>query len=363
MEKGSPDAECTSEAASLATWDPRVGAPTEGRCDDASGAGRRPRDRWPWSGGDRERAGCVRSHVYRTVAKFVAGGRVALLDQRSGNGRRLADHNFDRRVDALVRESPEDHGYPRPTWTRELLILVAEHLTGVRVSLTVMGRVLRRIGARRGRPKPIVGCPLAPRHQRRRLRAVKQLIADLPADEVAVYEDEADVHLNPKIGLDWMARGQQKHVVTPGNNKKAYLAGALDARDGTVLWVGAEKKNSALFVAILDRLNEHYGTAKCIHVVLDNYMASTPATRPGAPSRGFPASAFTSCRLTRPTTTGSSASGRTCMRTSRATTVTRRSRRSARPSLRGSMLPRPGRRTMRRPASQPSVTARGGRGG
>src|SRR5947199_7508736 len=68
--------------------------------------------------------GCVRSHVYRTVAKFVAGGRVALLDQRSGNGRRLADDNFDRRVDALVRESPEDHGYPRPTWTRELLILV-----------------------------------------------------------------------------------------------------------------------------------------------------------------------------------------------------------------------------------------------
>jgi transposase len=215
--------------------------------------------------------GCVRSHVYRTAAKFVVGGRAALLDQRSANGRRLADDNFDRQIDALVRASPEDHGYPRPTWTRELLILVAEQLTGVRVSLTVMGRVLHRIGARRGRPKPIVRCPLSPRHQRRRLRTIKQLIADLPADEVAVYEDEADVHLNPKIGIDWMARGQQKLVVTPGNNKKAYLAGALDARDGTVLWVGAEKKNSALFVAMLDRLHAHYRTAKYIHVVLDNY--------------------------------------------------------------------------------------------
>jgi transposase len=215
--------------------------------------------------------GCVRSHVYRTVAKFVGGGRPALLDGRCRNGGRIADADFVRCIDALVRESPQDHGYPRPTWTRELFILVAEKLTGIRVSLTLMGRILRRIGARRGRPKPIVRCRLSPRHQRRRLRTIFELIANLPPDEVAVYEDEADVHLNPKIGLDWMARGQQKLVVTPGNNQKAYLAGALDARDGAVLWVGAVKKNSALFIAMLDRLVTHYRRAKCIHVVLDNY--------------------------------------------------------------------------------------------
>lgn len=215
--------------------------------------------------------GCVRAHVYRTVAKFVRGGRVALLDGRHRNGDRIVDADFVRCIAALVRESPQDHGYPRPTWTRELFILVAEKLTGVRVSLTLMGRVLRRIGARRGRPKPIVRCPLSPRHKRRRLRAIFDMLATLPHDEVAVYEDEADVHLNPKIGLDWMARGQQKLVVTPGNNRKAYLAGTLDARDGTVLWVGAEKKNSTIFVAMLDRLDAHYRAAKCIHIVLDNY--------------------------------------------------------------------------------------------
>jgi hypothetical protein len=178
----------------------------------------------------------------------------------------------------------------------------------VRVSLTLMGRVLRRIGARRGRPKPIVRCPLSPRQQRRRLRAISELIADLPAKEVAVYEDEADVHLNPKIGLDWMARGQQKLVVTPGNNRKACLAGTLDARDGTILWVGAEKKNSALFVAMPDRLDAHYRTAKLIH----------------------------------------------CTRTSRATTVTLLSRRSAAPLPPGSTRPRLGPRAS---ACPPCVTA------
>jgi transposase len=68
-----------------------------------------------------------------------------------------------------------------------------------------------------------------------------------------------------------MARGQQKQVTTPGVNAKAYIAGTLDVRDGTVLWVGADKKNGKLFVAMLQRLCEAYPHAKRIHVILDNY--------------------------------------------------------------------------------------------
>ena len=215
--------------------------------------------------------GCARSQVYRVAARFVAGGRVALLDGRNGNGRRVADAAFDATVAKLVRESPQDYGYLRPTWTRELLIAVAAEQTGVRVSLTSMSRILRRVRARRGRPKPVVRCRLSARQKRRRLRKLRDLIEQLPPDEVAVYEDEVDIHLNPKIGLDWMAHGQQKEVVTPGQNQKAYIAGALDVRDGTVLWVGAIKKNSKLFVAMLERLCEAYPEAKCIHVILDNY--------------------------------------------------------------------------------------------
>jgi len=49
---------------------------------------------------------------------------------------------------------------------------------------------------------------------------------------VVVYADEVDIDLNPKIGFDWMNRGQQKEVLTPGNNEKRYLAGALNPRTG-----------------------------------------------------------------------------------------------------------------------------------
>ena len=215
--------------------------------------------------------GCSRSQVYRVAGRFLQSGRTGLLDRRVGNGRRVADARFDATVRQLLEHSPQDYGYPRPTWTRELLILVAHEQTGIRVSLTLMTRVLQRIRARRGRPKPIVQCRLSDRQKRRRLSKIRHLLRDLPADEVAVYEDEADVHLNPKIGLDWMAHGQQKQVLTPGVNEKAYIAGALDARDGTVVWVGALKKNGGLFIAMLQRLCEAYRRAKRVHVILDNY--------------------------------------------------------------------------------------------
>ncbi len=214
---------------------------------------------------------CVRSHVYRTVAKFSQKGLLGLFDGRLSNGQLIADEEYDAVVAELVAGSPREHGFLRPTWTRELLIIVAERDTGKRVSLAVMSRVLQRIKARRGRPKPIVRTTLSKRQLRRRAAAIRKLLNELPEDEVVVYEDEVDIHLNPKVGLDWMAHGQQKQVTTPGQNKKAYIAGTLDAVNGTILWVGGAAKNSALFIEMIRELDRHYANATCIHVILDNY--------------------------------------------------------------------------------------------
>ena len=143
--------------------------------------------------------------------------------------------------------------------------------TGVRIHVATMSRALALVKARRGRPRPTVRCPWSPAWKTRRINAIRQLLASLPRGAVAVYEDEVDIHLNPKIGWDWMVRGQQKEVVTPGQNVKRYLAGALDPRTGQVLWVEGERKNSALFIALLNHLLTTYPRAPLIHVVLDNF--------------------------------------------------------------------------------------------
>jgi transposase len=85
------------------------------------------------------------------------------------------------------------------------------------------------------------------------------------------YEDEVDIHLNPKIGLDWMVPGQQKEVRTPGQNVKRYLAGALNAHTKQLIWVEAERKTSALFIDLLRKLVQTYVESPVIHVILDNY--------------------------------------------------------------------------------------------
>jgi transposase len=69
--------------------------------------------------------------------------------------------------------------------------------------------------------------------------------------------DEVDIHLNPKIGLDWMLQGQQKQAVTPGQNQKRYLAGALDARTGQLTWVEGPRKTS------LGRVKLHFLPPYC----------------------------------------------------------------------------------------------------
>ena len=68
-------------------------------------------------------------------------------------------------------------------------------------------RLLRQLGIRLNRPKPTVGCPWRKSRRQRRLRAIPGLVDNLPRGEVILYVDEADVHLNPKIGPDWMLCG------------------------------------------------------------------------------------------------------------------------------------------------------------
>jgi len=211
------------------------------------------------------------SQVYRVAKRFVEEGPVGLSDRREDNGQSKVSEEYEIRLIRAIAASPQDFGYRRPTWTQELLAIVLCKQTGVRISRTTMSRLLKRWRVRLGRPKPIVGCPWKKARKTRRLNVIRKLIRRLPAREVAVYVDEVDIHLNPKIGADWMLCGEQKTVLTPGKNEKRYLAGALDAKTGKLVWVEAARKNSDLFILLLRRLAKEYPQARRIHVILDNY--------------------------------------------------------------------------------------------
>lgn len=213
-----------------------------------------------------------RSQVYRVAERFGDQALAGLADRREDNGDSKITWHYEQTLQEVIPGSPRDYGHRRPTWTQELLILVLKKLTGIRVSRSTISRLLKRLGVRLGRPKPTVGCPWSKWRKTRRLNQIRRLIAGRRKGEEVVYLDEVDIHLNPKIGPDWMLRGTQKSVMTPGKNQKRYLAGALNAHSGKLSWVEADRKTSNLFLALLwHLLKKVYPQAKRIHVVLDNY--------------------------------------------------------------------------------------------
>jgi transposase len=215
---------------------------------------------------------CAASQAYRTAHRFLEEGLPGMADKREDNGEHKVDARYESELLSIVAGTPQEHGYLRPTWTQELLILVLAERTGVTISVPTMSRLLKRHQVRLGRPKPIVDCPWEKARRERRLRRIKRLVRGAGPDEVVLYVDEVDIHLNPKIGPDWMRRGQQKEALTPGQNEKRYLAGALDARTGQLTWVEGLRKTSLLFLQLLYRLvTRTYRTARTIHVILDNY--------------------------------------------------------------------------------------------
>src|SRR5262249_7305913 len=108
--------------------------------------------------------------------------------------------------------------------------------------------------------------------KKRRVGQILAIVGYLPRDEVAYYEDELDVHLNPKIGRDWMLPNMQKTALTPGKNVKRYVYGALSVDGRELIYMTSKKKNADGFVNFLHRLKKKNPRARRIHLVLDNYI-------------------------------------------------------------------------------------------
>ncbi len=216
--------------------------------------------------------GCCCATVSRTLRRYQTLGEAGLIDRREDNGQAKADTFYAQTVAWILESSPQDFFHRRPTWTRRLLIETARRYTGVSVSLTTMGRLLKRLKVRRGRPKPLAPCPWSETARRKRVAMIHALIDTLPRDQACVWEDEADIDLNPRIGFDWMLPGTQRQVMTPGKNVKRYLAGAMDATTDRAIWVRGERKTSRLFIDLMKKLLIEYAEKAVIHVVLDNFI-------------------------------------------------------------------------------------------
>src|SRR5262245_968962 len=68
--------------------------------------------------------------VYRVAKRFREHGEWGLLDGREDNGTGKLDERYLGMLYEVVRSSPQQHGWRRPTWTREMLVETLVQKTG-----------------------------------------------------------------------------------------------------------------------------------------------------------------------------------------------------------------------------------------
>jgi len=95
---------------------------------------------------------CSSSQVYRIAHRFIHQGPQGLPDRREDNGENKVTEAYEWELLTVLGGSPRDHGYLRPSWTQELLVQVLAARAGVKVSVTTMSRLLKRLRVRLGRP-------------------------------------------------------------------------------------------------------------------------------------------------------------------------------------------------------------------
>lgn len=216
------------------------------------------------------RAGVARSTGYETLKRYFDGGLDDVREVKAGRSRYKVTDDICVRLIELLGQDPQQFGWSRSRWSSELMAKQIRKEFKVSIHPSWIRRLLPRLGAVYRRPAPFIR-RLDPR-KRQKLRAIRRLIRRLRRNEVAVYEDEADINLLPRMGAAWTLRGHQPQVGTPGKNVKRYVAAAINAKDGEVIWVEERRKNTELFVSLLEKLDSKHHRAKRIYVIADNYI-------------------------------------------------------------------------------------------
>jgi transposase len=215
---------------------------------------------------------CSRSSVYRTVAAYRRGQFMPCWTEAHRDApQALKLLSWQRSLVAFLKRTPQIFGWCRTRWSCATLCLQLAAQRGTRVSRETVRRTLHQLGYAWKRARHAAKDDDPERIQK--LARIRHVAEHLRPSEVLFFVDELDIHLLPKLGYEWMLKGTQREVLTPGTNQKHYLAGALNFLSGKILHVTSERKNRWLFIDLLMAIGRAYPAAKIekIYVVADNY--------------------------------------------------------------------------------------------
>ena len=211
---------------------------------------------------------CARSTVDAAARDWQRGRRWPEPIRRSGPP--CFTPSLQRSLLALLKKTPAAYGWCRTRWSGARLAWQLQVQRGMSVSAETVRRCLHALDWVWKRTK-LAAQDSDPERTAKlaRIRYVSEHLGPRPA---LLFADELALHLLPQVGAQWMPKGTQVEVMTPGRNEQRHLAGALDLRTGHVhhrLWF---RKVNGLFLDWLNLLDSAYSARRWdrIYVVADN---------------------------------------------------------------------------------------------
>lgn len=218
---------------------------------------------------------CSRSSIYRIVAAYrnhsldfdFADDDATQPPVRST----CLSPSLTRSLLALLHQSPKAFGWCRTRWSCATLSAQFKVNRGIEASADTLRRWLHEIGWVWKRAKLAAKDDDPQRIEK--LARIRGIFEHLNPKQLLLFADELDINLLPKVGYEWMQKGSQLAVMTPGTNEKNYLAGALDIVTGHMLHCVWFRKTSELFIDLLKVIDFTYSASNYtrIYVVCDNY--------------------------------------------------------------------------------------------
>lgn len=174
---------------------------------------------------------------------------------------------------AILKSAPSVYGWCRARWSCAALAAELKAKRGLEVSAETVRRWLHQIGWEWKRAKLTAKDDDPERTSK--LARIRYVFEHLRECEAMFFADEIDINLLAKVGYQWMPKGIQVQVMTPGTNKKKYLAGALNIMTGKIIHRVRASKTTGLFLDLLAAINSSCPATRFtrIYVVADNYKA------------------------------------------------------------------------------------------
>jgi len=218
--------------------------------------------------------GYNRSTVFGWMKRYGEDGLSALNTKaRSGRPPKLSGLQRTKLLRMIVGTDPRQLRFSFALWTREMVAELIDRDFGVVMSVSAVGRMLRRAGLSPQRPlwrAYQADAEAVEAWKTEKFPAIRAEAAKVGA--VVLFQDEASIRSDFHSGTTWGVVGHTPVVKTTGARYRVNMISAVSAQGALKFMLTEGNVNSEVFIDFCKRLQHDYGDQP-VFLVVDGQLS------------------------------------------------------------------------------------------